>query len=866
MVRARTPVMRQYERAKSEHPEALLFFRMGDFYELFHEDAEEASRLLDITLTARRDGVPMAGVPVRAVDTYLRRLVGLGRRVAICEQIEDAKHAKGLVDRAVVRVVTPGTLTEDGDLQRDRNNFLAAITAPSGRALRGAVGLAWVDLSTGEMQVQDVIAENLADALSRIEAAELLLADEMLTRRPDVAAALDQLDGPPRQELAEWRFDVADGDRALREHYGVADLGGFGLDDVGPAIGAAGVLLSYLAETQKTALPHLRPPRLYRDEEHLVVDRVTLRCLEVVANQRDGGREGTLLSVVDRTRTSMGARRLRSWLVTPLAAPTEVHRRQDAVAELVEQSVLRDDLGTALSDVHDLERLAARVATGRASPRDMLALGRSLAAVPRVRELLANIAAPALQRARDTADPLPELCELIVSTIVDAAPITIRDGGIIRAGVDAELDEVRSLAKGAKDVLAALQARESERTGISNLRVGYTSVFGYFIEVSRGQIEKVPDDYTRRQTLKNVERYITPELKEIESQVLTADDRAKEIEERLFLALRAAASKEVERIQTTASALADLDSLAAFAHCAASGGWIRPTLDESGVLDIRAGRHPVLDAAATDEPFVPNDVNLDADGVRVALVTGPNMAGKSTYIRQVALLTLLAHTGSFVPATTAHIGRVDRIMARVGASDDISRGRSTFMVEMMETAAILHHASARSLVILDEVGRGTSTYDGVALAWSITEHLAATTRCRTLFATHYHELTQLPAASDVLGDAVRNYRVAVRERGDRIVFLRRIEEGGTDRSYGIHVARLAGLPADVVERARGVLAGLESARSTAPMPVPAATDRQLSLFGPAEEPLAEELRGLDLDRLTPLDALNLLARWRERVE
>jgi DNA mismatch repair protein MutS len=506
------------------------------------------------------------------------------------------------------------------------------------------------------------------------------------------------------------------------------------------------------------------------------------------------------------------------------------------------------------------------VATNRATPRDLVALGRSLAQVPNVRAALANAESAALAAGRDRADPLTELAAEIGRTIREDAPLVTQDGGIVKPGRSAELDEIHGLAAGAKQYLAELQAREIARTGIANLRVTYNSVFGYSIEVTRAQAAKVPEDYRRRQTLKNVERYVTPELQEHETKVLSADARARALEEELFLAVRAAAAREIPRLQATAAALAEIDALASFAETAAARGWTRPVVDDSGRLDVKAGRHPVLESQTGGEPFVPNDANLDADGARSVLLTGPNMAGKSTYIRQVALLAVLAHTGSFVPAESARIGLVDRVFARVGASDDISRGRSTFMVEMMETANILHHATRRSLVVLDEVGRGTSTYDGVALAWAITEHLAATTRCRTLFATHYHELTELPASSPAMTAAVRNCRVAVREWGDRVVFLRRIEEGGTDRSYGIHVARLAGLPPGVIERARGVLAGFEGGSRSPPAPRSGGgSERQLPLFAPAEDPILAELRTLDADALTPLQALLLVARWREQA-
>jgi DNA mismatch repair protein MutS len=870
MVEAGTPVMRQYARWKREHPEALLFFRMGDFYELFYDDAKDAARALDLTLTSRGDGIPMAGVPVRSVNTYLRRLMDQGRRVAICEQMEDPKQAKGLVDRAVVRVLTPGTLTEEADLDRTRNNFLLAVTP--GRA---AVGLAWVDLSTGTFVVEEATdATLLADEIARIDPAEVIGARARLDADERTRAALEAFGRGGPRDVPEWWFDESEAARALREHFGVADLGGFGLDGLGPALAAAGAVLQYLKDTQKTALPHLRPPRVHQPSGHLLIDRVTLRCLEVVANQHDGGREGTLLSVVDRTRTAMGARLLRTWLAAPLRDLAAIRARHDAVEELAGDAPLRRSLRESLADVQDLERLTARVATQRANPRDMVALARSLGAAPALRETLAAVRSPLLRDAAERADPVEEVRAEIARTIRDDAPVATNEGGIVREGRSPELDELRGLAGDAQRYLAELQAREQRRTGIATLRVTYNSVFGYAIEVTRAQTDKVPADYERRQTLKNVERYVTPELKEWEAKLLSADERARALEQRLFLDLRNAAAREIGRLQRTASAFAEIDALASFSDVAADRGWTRPEVDDGPVLDVREGRHPVLEQGRTDEPFVPNDALLDASGRCVGILTGPNMAGKSTYIRQVALLAVLAQAGSFLPAKSARVGVVDRVFARVGASDDLSRGRSTFMVEMMETANILHHATERSLVVLDEVGRGTSTYDGVALAWAITEHIARRIRCRTLFATHYHELTALPETAEDLGVRVRNLRVAVREWGDSVVFLRRIEEGGTDRSYGVHVARLAGLPPEVLARATDVLASLEEApRLPAPgaaPPPPAAAPpppapRQLTLFAAPEHPVLEALRSADVDRMTPIEALQRLAAWRDEL-
>jgi DNA mismatch repair protein MutS len=862
--------MQQYARAKRENPGCLVFFRLGDFYELFYDDAKEASRLLGLTLTTRTKDppIPMAGVPVRSVDLHLRRLLRMGRRVAICEQMQDPAEAKGLVDREVVRVVTPGTLTEDAVLEAGENNYLAA--AAPGRD--GRAGLAWVDLSTGEFLVEDLPRARLPDALARVDPAECLVPEGAGGRgdaeadpfRSAVAAAVRGAVTP----APDLSFDPGESARALREQFGTADLRGFGVEEEGPAVGAAGAILRYLRDTQRTGLGHLRGLAVRREEDRLVLDRVTLRSLEIVQNLRDGGRAGTLLACADRTVTAPGARRLRAWLAAPLRDPAAIGARHDAVGELAGDGTLRAALRGALDGVRDLERLAARAATGRATARDLAALRESADSLPGVREALGRCRAPLLAAAREACDPLADLRDLLARALVDDPPPGLRDGGLLREGFDAEVDGLRAAGRDGRAWLADLQAREAARAGIPNLRVGYNSVFGYYLEASRGQAAKAPDDWERRQSLKGSERFVTPELKVLERKILGAEDRAKALEYERFAEIRGAVAREVPRLQATAGAVAEADALASLAEVAVEGGWVRPEVDDGLALEARDSRHPAVEASLRDSRFVPNDLRLGGGAPPLALITGPNMSGKSVYLRQAALLVVLAQAGSFVPASSARVGLVDRVFTRVGASDDLAAGRSTFMVEMSETAAILHGATERSLVLLDEVGRGTSTFDGVSLAWAVTEHLASKVRARTLFATHYHELTELAA----LVPGVRNLHCAVREWKDGIVFLRRIEEGGTDRSYGLHVAKLAGIPREVVARAAEVLRGLE--RSTEAMErglargTAAGPGAQGSLFAPpppAEDPLLAEIRGTDPDALSPRAAHDLLRAWVERL-
>ncbi|MCU0726685.1 MAG: DNA mismatch repair protein MutS [Planctomycetes bacterium] len=847
-------MMTQYRTAKARYPEALLFFRMGDFYEMFEEDAKTAARVLGLTLTSRDkvNPIPMAGVPVRAVDTYLRRLMALGHKVAICEQMEDPREAKGLVEREVIRLVTPGTITEDSVLEARAENFLAAAFLAADRA-----GLAWVDLSTGAFRVEDLPAAGLADELARVAPSEILLPESLVHGGDGAVAAIRESARGVVTARPDWAFSREEAHRTLTAHFGVRTLDGFGCGDLLEALNAAGSVLQYLTETQKTALPHLARLEKVADGSFLAMDRSTRRALEIVESMADRSRKGTLLDVLDRTKTAMGGRRLKGWLLAPLVDPAVIDRRLDAVSELKDDDFLRRDVRDVLARVNDIERIAGKLATGRAGPRDLVSLRQSAEVLPRLATLLGKVVSTDLATGLSGLDTLDDLRERIASAVLDEPATALREGGILREGYSAELDELRNLRRDGTEWIARFQAEEIRRTGIATLRVGFNRVFGYYIEITHANREKVPPDYHRKQTLKNAERYITPELKEYETKVLTADERAKDLEAELFIALRDEVAKEVGRIGATARAVAEVDALASLAEAAALCGYARPRVDGGTALSIEGGRHPVLERIPRGEAFVPNDVRMGEVDRRLLLITGPNMSGKSTYLRQTALIVLMAQCGSFVPADSAAIGVADRIFARVGASDDLAQGKSTFMVEMSETANILHNATPRSLLVLDEIGRGTSTYDGVAIAWAVTEHLATRVRARTLFATHYHELTEIAGRLP----NVTNLNVAVREWGDEVVFLRKIEEGGTDRSYGVHVARIAGIPPEVVTRAREILARLER------RPEPALADRparprQLPLFAPPPHPAIEALKSLDPDRLTPLEALLKLRELR----
>jgi DNA mismatch repair protein MutS len=827
-----TPMMQQYREAKARHPGMLLLFRMGDFYELFEEDAEAATRVLGLTLTSRDKTIPMAGFPHHALDSHLRKLLQAGHRVAICDQVEDPALAKGLVRREVTRVVTPGTLTEDNLLDPRQANHLLAIF-PCGQVL----GLAWVELSTGQFQAADYDWQPLADELGRLLPSECILADDAPARLLD--RLREAAPGTAVTQRASWTFDPVTARAALLHQFGVTTLAGFGFDDTQPCVTAAGAIVLYLRETLKASLAHLSRLRPYRRSNFLFLDEVTRRSLELTRTLRDGARAGSLLAVLDQTVTTMGARLLQEWLVAPLASRQPIEARLDAVGELREAHQLRQELREVLHEASDLQRLTARVSTGRASPRDLAAVARTLRLLPRLKAKVTARRATLLCELEARLELCSDVREALDAALVDEPPHNPREGGIIRRGYDATLDELHAIARGGKEWMARFQADEITRTGIPSLKVGYNQVFGYYIEVTHVHAGKIPADYQRKQTLKNAERYITPELKEYEEKVLTAEEKIHDREYELFTQLRDLVAAQTLRLLQTAEVLATLDVITALAELAARGNYCRPELSAEPVLDIVDGRHPVLDQTLPPGTFVPNDVHLGPEWGMFLLITGPNMAGKSVYIRQVALLTLMAQMGSFLPARQARIGLADRIFTRVGASDELNRAQSTFMVEMIEAANILNNATSRSLVILDEIGRGTSTYDGVSLAWAITEYLHDQIGCRSLFATHYHELAQL---ADKL-PALRNYNVLVQESEDEVTFLHKIASGSADKSYGIHVARLAGVPDDVLDRANEVLRELESH--------PLDTRKRSGVTRRRREQLAQPVLFADVDERMP---------------
>jgi DNA mismatch repair protein MutS len=862
-----TPLMQQWRDAKSRHPDALVFIRVGDFYEMFYEDAEEGSRLLGLTLTARNNGgaanVPLAGVPARARDDYLEKLVRLGRRVAVCEQVEDPADAKGIVRREVTETVTPGAVLSDALLTERRNNHLVALVDAG-----TDIAIAAADVSTGELVATMVSADALETELARWEAAELLLPATWDGRDVPVAARVSRTYRPA------WLFDHEAGRDEIKRRYGVHSLEGFGFQPgEEQLVGVLGALLAYLGDVQPLSLQTLRTPRVERARDAMPLDEMTRRNLELVEPLRaDAGASSgkaasaTLIGAIDETLTPMGARMLRRWILRPLVDASAIRARHDAVAESLTDSGMRRDARSALREVRDLERLAGKVAAGRITPREMRALATSLQHVAVARGPIANAGTSLLRELHASMDPLAELCERIDSAISDDPPALLSDGGAIREGWSSELDELRALRDGATDYIAQLQVRERERSGISSLKIGYNKVFGYYIEITNANSDRVPSDYERKQTLANAERYVTPELKEWEGRSLDAEDRTLTLEAELFTALRREVASHLTRIQTTASAVAMLDVIVAFAQLAERRDYVRPIMHDGFSLSITAGRHPVVETMMARETFIPNDVVLDEDA-RIIILTGPNMAGKSTLLRQIGLIQLLSQIGSFVPARAAELPICDRIFTRVGASDNLVRGQSTFMVEMHETAAILHNATARSLILLDEIGRGTATYDGVSIAWAVTEHLHEKIGAKTIFATHYHELTQL---SGMLNGLV-NFNVAVREVGDDIVFLHHLRPGGADRSYGIEVGRLAGLPDSLVSRAREILRDLEGAHTgggaglgahglNAPAP-----REQLSLFAAPEHPVIADLRSLDVNSMTPLQALNALAALKDSI-
>ncbi|MBM3796379.1 MAG: DNA mismatch repair protein MutS [Acidobacteria bacterium] len=856
-----TPLMRQYQSIKQQVPHTLLMFRLGDFYELFYEDAVTAARELEITLTSRNkdkeDSVPMCGVPHHAAENYIAKLVQRGYRVAICEQMENPKVAKKLVKREVTRIVTPGTATDANLLRSHENNFLAAVTVQGGRA-----GVAWVDVSTGEFRAAEMAAGEALPALEALNVRETLVADVSAHEAAGV-----------RTPLEGWIFGLDYADRILKEHFKLLSLDGCGLTGKPLAVGAAGAILHYLRETQRSALEHLDRPTYQERADSMILDAVTVRNLELVEPLFAGeSREVTLLSVLDQTLTGMGGRLMRARLLRPALAPEEIEARLDAVEELHGETILRGGLRKTLSSILDLERLLAKVTIGTGSPREMLALARSLARVPELKSQLAAVRAVRLEETRERLDEVAGLRDALLTALSEEPPVNIADGGAIRDGFDARLDELRDISRNSRQYIAGIETREKTRTTIGSLKIRFNNVFGYYIEISKANLHLVPPDYERKQTLANAERFTTPELKVLEAKILEAEDKILEIEKEIFAGLRSQASAEAMRIRQTAAAVAEVDLMASLAEVAAGQRFVRPRFSAEGEMRVMAGRHPVIERLAEREAarFIPNDIYLDATKQFLAIITGPNMGGKSTYLRQAALTIILAQSGSFVPAQEALLPVVDRVFTRIGAADNLARGRSTFMVEMTETAAFINSATPRSFVVLDEIGRGTATYDGLALAWAVVEFIHDRLQAKTLFATHYHELTEL--AGQLNG--VTNLHVAVKEAGDQIIFLRRVEPGAADRSYGIEVARLAALPVAVIERAREVLALHEKSEHSVTeelVPKPSkkrggAGAMQIQLFEPVGHQIAERIRSVNLDELRPVDALNLLAELQRELK
>lgn len=858
-----TPLMRQWRQVKSRHRDDLVFFRVGDFYELFCEDAEEGSGLLGLTLTSRNNGaaqrVPLAGVPAKALQEYVDRLVKLGRKAVICDQVEDAAEARGIVRREVVETVTPGTVVSDALLDASRNNFIVALVPG-----QPDVGLAAMDVSTGQLVVLGVPLARVGDELERLEPSELLV--------PESADAdLGGSDLAVRTTRPDWLFDLTTASEELTRRYSVHSLDGFGFEAGDELlVRAAGGLVAHVEEIRPGAAENLCAPRIQRSDTVMTLDSMTRRNLELVESLRPDRTESSLLSVLDLTATPMGARLLRSWVLRPLLDEREIWKRLQGVAELFEEPHVRSLLRSALRGIRDLDRLATKIGSGRAAPRDVLALAGSVRQLPAVIDGGEGAESDMLRQLLDGLDPLEDVEARITEAISGDAPATLGEGGVIRRGFDSELDRLREIRDGAEGFIAGLQARERERTGIASLKVGQNKVFGYYLEVTHANRARVPDHFIRKQTLANAERYFTPELKDWEAKVFDAEDRIAHVERTLFLRVRGELALAVPRIQATSRRVATLDVLSALAEVAERNGYVRPEVTTGFTLDIVAGRHPVVETVMPASDFIPNDLQLGEDAP-IAIVTGPNMAGKSTVLRQTGLIQIMAQIGSFVPATSARLGLCDRVFTRVGASDNLLAGQSTFMVEMNETAAIIHGATERSLILLDEIGRGTSTYDGVSIAWAVTEHLHHHVGAKAIFATHYHELTQL---ADVLS-GVKNLNVAVREAGEEIVFLRRLEAGGADRSYGIHVARLAGIPPDVIARAKQLLGELErtGAGSRADLGRKGGTGTadqatrmdQLTLFEEVH-PVVARLRSLQPDRMTPLEALSVVYSLRSLAD
>ena len=859
-----TPVMQQYHAAKQEHPDCLLFFRLGDFFELFFDDAVTASRELEITLTKRRDSkngtIPMCGVPVHAADGYLAKLLRKGHRVAICDQVESPKATRKLVRREVVRVLSPGTSSDLNVLKAGENNYLACIHSRAGMA-----GLAYVDVSTGEFRATQLPSSEVDDMLESLGAKEILLEQAAPFSDPVEPHGTDgESASRTVTRLDSWAFDLEYAERILLNTFGLHNLDGLGIADRELCICAAGAAVHYLKETQRTALPHLDRPTFFEQQDWMVLDPVTIRHLEIFDSQFQESRT-TLLHALDRTCTPMGARLQRNWLLRPSLDAGEIDQRLEAVDTLCAATIARSELRRKLEELHDIERLLARITLATAGPRDVANLGVSLRLVPALREGLGGLGGQRIAGLLARTDALEDVSQRILSTIAEEPPATLGDGSAIADGFDGELDELRGIRKDSRGFIAGLERRERDATGIESLKVRYNNVFGFFIEISKANIAKAPEHYDRKQTLVNAERFTTPELKELEAKVLDAEERIAIKEAAIFEQLRLEITGQARRIRGTASAIAELDVLCGLSHVAVEHDYTRPRFSSGLQLQVEGGRHPVVERMLEQERgerFIENDAYLDDKDHLLAIITGPNMGGKSTYLRQTALISVMAQIGSFVPARNALLPLVDRIFTRIGASDNVALGRSTFMVEMTETAQILNTATERSLVLLDEIGRGTSTYDGLALAWAVAEHILAKVRAKTLFATHYHELTALPDT----GSGSFNLHVSAKQSGEKLVFLRKIESGKADRSYGIEVARLAGLPRAVLERAEDVLAQHEQGdRAVVATAAPASDHQQSTIFSAFPEGIAEELRNLDVDGLSPFEALSLLYEWKGQL-
>jgi DNA mismatch repair protein MutS len=856
-----TPLMKQYHEIKRNYPDTIVFFRLGDFYEMFGQDAVIASKVLQITLTSRdkgkKDPLPMCGVPHFTADSYMGKLVLAGYKVAVCEQVEDAKEAKGIVKRDVVKVVTPGTFLPDNPKE---NNFIAGFFKKE-----NIYGVAVADITTGEFLVYET-HNSLEDEINRFQPKEILYPFS-LKNNPDVISLGDfYLTG-----YDDWYFDYIEAYRKLITHFKVTSLDGYGCEGMIVAISAGGALLNYLEETQKSKLAFNRI-RVLRRESRMMLDATTLRNLEITKNMQSGALEGSLLWVIDETITPMGGRLIRNWLLNPLLDVREITRRQDAIRAMIDESELFTKQQGHLKGIYDIERLASRIGNSTANARDLQALRNSLKILPELKGVLQQYADRTITSLSEQIDVLADIERLIDTSIAEEPPPGLKEGGLIRKGFHAEIDELRTISSSGKDFIASLQAGERERTGITSLKVGYNKVFGYYIEITKSNLSQVPDEYIRKQTLVNAERFITPELKEYEAKVLGAEERLKNLEYEVFTGIRDDVSKETETLQKTAAAIAELDAVQSLAYIAKKNNYECPAVDDGPVINIVESRHPVIERLLSGDKFIPNDALIDANANKISVITGPNMAGKSTYMRQISLIVLMAQIGSFVPAREARVGIVDRIFTRIGASDVLTKGQSTFMVEMIETANILNNATEKSLILLDEVGRGTSTFDGISIAWAVVEYIAKHVRARTLFATHYHELTELSLTLE----GIRNLNVAVKEWGDEIIFLRRIEEGAADKSYGIQVARLAGLPDETVKRAKEILSNLEKAElnelgapklAYAPDAESDKTPKrgQLDLFATQADPVLKELLGLDIMSMTPLEALNKLSEMKKKL-